>query len=102
MFGDSDLSVFFADFGKEFPVIWNNEPAVNGILETSTDVFMHGGGPGGMERNTLKLNIPYNAFTSVPKPLDPITVGGVRYTVQSLPEQKDMQVTELYLKTATL
>ncbi len=100
MFGDSDLSVFFGDFGKESPVIWNNEPAVNGILDTSTDVFSHGAGPGGFERNTVMLHIPYNAFTAIPKPLDPITVGGVSYTVHSLPEQKDLQVTELYLKRA--
>ncbi len=98
MFGDSDLSVFFGDFGAEFPVIWNNEPAVNGILDTSTDVFSHGGGPGGVERNTIVLRIPYNAFTAIPAPRDPITVGGVSYTVYSLPEQKDMQITEMYLK----
>jgi hypothetical protein len=100
MFGDSDLPVFFADFGKEYPVIWNNEPAVNGTLDTYTDVFAHGGGPGGMERNTLLLRIPYNAFTATPKPRDPISVGGVKYTVHSLPEQKDLQVTDIYLKRA--
>jgi hypothetical protein len=100
MYGDSDLSVFFADFGADSPVIWNNEPAVNGILDISTDVFSHGGGPGGFERNTVILQIPYNAFTATPKPKDPITVGGVSYTVHSLPEQKSMQITELYLKLA--
>lgn len=100
MFGDSDLSLFFADFGQDFPVVWNNEPAVNGILDTSTDVFMHGGGPGGFERNTLALRIPYNAFTATPKPKDPITVAGVAYIVHSLPDQKDMAITELYLKRA--
>ncbi len=100
MFGDSDLAVFFADFGKQYPVIWNNEPAVSGILDSNMDVFAHGGGPGGAERNTLLLRIPYNAFTSTPKPRDPISVGGVNYTVHSLPEQKDMQITELYLKKA--
>jgi hypothetical protein len=98
MFGDSDLAVFFADFGAPTPVIWKGEPAVDGILDTSIDVFSHGGGPGGFERNTVMLHIPYNAFTGTPKALDPITVGGVPYTVHSLPEQRDMQVTELYLK----
>jgi hypothetical protein len=98
MFGDSDLSIFFADFGASTPVIWNQEPAVNGILDSFTDVFMHGSGPGGFERNTLCLRIPYNAFTATPQPRDAITVGGVNYTVHSLPEQKDMQITELYLK----
>jgi hypothetical protein len=53
-----------------------------------------------MERNLMVLQIPYNAFSAVPKPRDPITVGGVNYTVHSLPEQKDFQVTELYLKRA--
>ena len=62
MFGDSDLSVFFGDFGKESPVIWNNEPAVNGILDTSTDVFSHGAGPGGLERNTVMLHIPCDFY----------------------------------------
>ncbi len=98
MDGDSDLAVFSADFGG--PVIWNNEPAVNGILDTSTDVFAHGSGPGGFERNTVALHIPYNAFSAVPKPLDAITVNGVAYTVHSLPEQRDAQMTELYLKRA--
>jgi hypothetical protein len=101
LFGDSDLAVFFADFGQSTPVVWNGEPAVNGILDTQTDVFSHGGGPGGQERNTVVLRIPYNAFSAIPKPRDPITVAGVSYTVQSLPEQKDMQVTELYLKRAS-
>ncbi len=100
MFGDSDLAVFFQDFGAATPVVWNNEPAVSGILDVSTDVFSHGGGPGGFERNTVVLRIPYNAFTATPKPFDAIIVGGVSYTVQSLPEQRDMQVTELYLKRA--
>ena len=98
MFGDSDLAVFFADFGESTPVIWNGEPAVNGILDTSTDVFTHGGGPGGFEHNTMILQIPYNAFSAIPKPLDAIQVGGVNYTVHSLPEQKSMQMVELYLK----
>lgn len=96
MFGDSDLAVFTADFGM--PVIWNNEPAVNGILDISTDVFSHGAGPGSFERNTVRLQIPYNAFTGIPQPLDAITVDGVAYTVHSLPDQHDMQVTDLYLK----
>ena len=100
MFGDSDLAVFFADFGASTPVIWNGEPAVKGILDTHTDVFTHGGAPGGVERNTVSLSIPYSAFTATPKPRDAITVGGVAYTVLSLPEQRDMQVTELYLKRA--
>lgn len=98
MYGDSDLAVFFADFGQASPVVWNNEPAVSGILDTATDVYSHGPGPGGFERNTVLLHIPYNAFTATPKPLDPITVGGVAYTVHSLPEQKDAQITEIYLK----
>ena len=100
MFGDSDLGVFFQDFGASTPVIWNNEPAVSGILDIHTDVFAHGGAPGGVERNTVSLSIPYSAFTATPKPRDAITVGGVAYTVLSLPEQRDMQVTELYLKRA--
>jgi len=100
MFGDSDLPVFFGDFGKQSLVVWNNEPAVNGILDQHTDVFSHGGGPGGVERNIKVLQIPYNAFSAAPKPRDPITVGGVNYTVHSLPEQRDLQVIELYLKRA--
>jgi len=98
MYGDFDLAVFFGDFGQSTPVVWNDEPAVNGILDTFIDVFARGDGPGGVERNTVVLRIPYNAFTAIPKPRDPITVAGVSYTVHSLPEQRDMQVTELYLK----
>ena len=66
MFNDFDLPVYFADFGKEFPVIWNNEPAVNGLLDTHTDVWNHGGGPGGEWKRNV-LNIPYNAFMPDPK-----------------------------------
>jgi len=98
MFGDSDLAVFTADFGV--PVIWNGEPAVNGILDSSMDAFAHGAGPGGFEKTTYLLRIPFNAFSSVPRPKDAITVDGVDYTVLSLPEQKDMRITELYLKAA--
>ena len=98
MFGDSDLPVFSADFGVA--VIWNAEPPVKGILDTATDVFAQSGGPGGFERNTICLRIPYNAFSAVPKPRDAITVNGVSYAVLSLPEQRDMQITELYLKRA--
>jgi hypothetical protein len=100
MFGDSDLSVFFNDFGGDTPVVWNNEPPVTGILDSDTDVYSHGGGPGGVERTIMVLQIPYNAFTAIPQPRDPITVAGVNYTVHSLPQQKSMQVTELYLKKA--
>jgi hypothetical protein len=98
VFGDADLAVFFADFGQSTPVVWKGQPPVNGILDTSTDVFAHGAGPGGYERSIVCLRIPYNAFSAVPQPRDAITVGGVSYIVHSLPEQKDMQVTELYLK----
>lgn len=98
MFGDSDLGVFFADQGV--PVVWNSEPAVLGILDTSTDVFQHADGPGGFQRQTVILRIPYNAFSATPAPRDAITVNGVSYTVLELPEQRDMQITELYLKLA--
>lgn len=96
MFGDSDLPAFFRDFGVS--VSWNSEPPVNGILDTSADVFNSGGLPGGFERNTVCLRIPHNAFSATPKPRDQILVDGATYTVHSLPEQKDMQVTEMYLK----
>ena len=97
MLGDNDLPLLFADFGV--PVLWNSQGPVNGILDSSMDAFMHGSGPGGFERNTLKLSIPFNAFTGMPQPGDAITVDGVNYTVHSLPEQRDLRVTELYLKT---
>jgi hypothetical protein len=97
-FGDADLGVFTADFGVA--VVYEGQTA-NGILDTTTDMFMHGEGPGGFERSTVILRVPYNAFSSVPKPMDAITVGGVAYTVKELPEQRDMQITEMYLKPAS-
>ena len=90
MFGDSDLPLLFADFGVS--VIWNAEPSVLGILDTSADVFAHGSGPGGFERSTVMLRIPFNAFSAIPQPLDAITVDGVNYTVHSLPEQRDLRI----------
>lgn len=96
MFGDSDLAVFTADFGV--PVIWNGEPEVQGILDVNVDVFAHGSGPGGFEKTTYVLRIAFNAFSAVPRPKDPIIVDGVSYTVLSLPDQKDIRFTELYLK----
>lgn len=99
MFGDSDLGVFFADMGV--PVIWNGEPAVQGILDTTTDDYMHGQGPGGFQKKTAILRFPANSFSATPAPRDAITVNGVSYTVLELPEQRDMQITELYLKAAS-
>jgi len=105
MFGDNDLSVFFKDMGVS--VSWNGEPAVQGILDTITDLYAHGPGPGGFERQCISLRFPYNAFTAVPAPGDAITVTDLstgtvtNYTVRELPEQKDMQITEVYLKTAS-
>lgn len=99
MFGDSDLGVFFDTGGFGVPVVYQGATA-SGILDTSTGVYMHGSGPGGFERNTVILTLPYNAFSTIPKPLDPITVNGINYTVKELPEQLDMSTTTLYLKSA--
>ena len=101
MFGDNDLPIFFSDMGV--PVSWNNQTA-QGILDQATDAFSHGGGPGSYQRSTLILRFPYNAFSGIPQPRDPITVNGGpfagSYTVLEMPPQQDAQIVELYLKVA--
>ena len=98
MFGDGDLTLFFADTGV--PVQWHGEPVAYGLLDAETDVFSHGAGPGGVEHTTYRLRIPYNAFSATPRPRDAITVDGAAYTVSQLPHQSDLQVIELVLKKA--
>ncbi len=95
MFGDTDLKVFFADFGV--PVVFGAVTAL-GLLDVETDVFSHGAGPGGVERVNYRLRLPWNAFSPSPQPTDTILVNGASYQVLSLPTQKDMQILELALK----
>lgn len=87
----------FADFGTS--VTFNGAQAT-GILDTYTDLYMHGGGPGGQESSEIVLRIPYNAFSPMPQPRDVITVAGKNYTVKSLPTNRDAAIVELRLKPA--
>ena len=97
MFADSDLPVFFADFGV--PVVWKGQTAL-GLLDRAVDLFEHGTTPGGFQGGRILLRIPVNAFNGVPLPRDPITVDGNSYTVQEQPPQQDAQILEFYLKLA--
>ena len=105
MFGDSDLTAIFADFGV--PVIWNGT-TVTGIIDVYTDVFQHGSGPGGFETTEYLLRIPRPALSAVPKPLDTITIppnvnlppeiAPGAYTVKTLPKCHDPSIIDLILK----
>ena len=95
MFGDADLGIFFADMGET--VAFNGAQA-KGLLDVETDLYSHGSGPGGVERQTYLLRIPWNAFTPLPIPGDAITVGTSSYVVSALPVQKDAQIYEMNLK----
>ena len=87
----------FADFGV--PVFFNGTQAA-GILDTYTDTFSHGGGPGAFGSVEYVLRLPFNAFSPMPVSLDAITVDGTDFTVRDAPKNQDAAIVELRLKPA--
>ena len=98
MFGDADLAVIFGPpFGV--PIFYNGAAGSSGgILDLYTDVYSSHDGPGGVESNLYVLRFPRNAFSSVPKPKDTISINGASFTVKRLPEQRDSRIIELYVQ----
>lgn len=93
-FGDGDLPVFFADFGV--PVVFQGQMAL-GLVDTPSNIFNHGGGPGGMESERYCLRLAFNAFAAMPYPGKSITVDGVAYTVKTRSKLEDGKIVEFEL-----
>lgn len=94
-FGDSDLPIFFADFGVS--VVFQGQ-TVNGNLDSPSEGFAFGSGPSTMEEQRYCVSVPYNAFTTIPKAKDAITVNGVSYTVKARHYSQDGSVMSLELQ----
>lgn len=107
MLGDSDLAAIFTTNEFGVPILFGGSQAT-GVVDEYTDVFMHGGGPGGFESGLIVLRLPWNAFNPMPKSKDTITISaspnlpaGVAagdYTVKALPKNRDASMVELHLK----
>ena len=92
--GDSDLGVFFSDFGV--PVVFQGQAAL-GNFDSPSDSFSYGSGPSTAEQQWYCVSLPYNAFTPIPKPKDAITVDGVAYTVKGRKYGEDGKIMTLEL-----
>jgi hypothetical protein len=109
MFGDSDLAAIFNPNELGVPVTFGGSQ-VTGAVDEYTDVFNHGGGPGGFETGLIILHLAWNAFNPMPKLKDTITLpahpnlpAGVPpgdYIVKALPKNRDSSIVEHHLKRA--
>lgn len=79
-FGDSDLPIFFADFGVS--VIFGSE-TTNGIFETPSELENLASNGGSFEQQERVILVASTAFTTPPKPKDSVTVDGTSFTVKS-------------------
>ena len=109
MFGDSDLSAIFADFG--IPFTWTPKTgaggSATGILDMYEDVYRHNG-PGGFQAGQILLRVPAPSLPGIPKAFDVITIPSSpnlppnftpgTYTVKELPDFKDPSIIEMVLK----
>ena len=79
-FGDSDLGVFFGDFGV--PVTFGGT-TVLGNLDTPLDSVNFGGGPSGIGRQQFSITVPANSFPRTLRNGDKLTVASVPYVVKA-------------------
>ena len=93
-FGDSDLSVFFADMGET--AIWNGQTLKCFVDETSMP--WQGGGFGSMEETVMRVTAPITSFASLPVPGQAFTVRGSSWTISRRSRPGDGQIVELELK----
>jgi len=111
MFGDSDLTAIFADFGVAFtwtPATGGTPVPATGILDIYEDVFQHGGGPGASQTTEFKLRVPWNALGASPKAFDAIVIlpspnlppgfAPGNYTVKNLSRCEDPAIVDMILK----
>jgi hypothetical protein len=78
MFGDADLGVFTADMGV--PVLFGGV-MVKGILNKPIATKLADEGFGGISVQQTTIELPYNAFTTMPEQGAAIVVNGISYTV---------------------
>lgn len=85
-FGDSDLALFAADFGV---AVTFNSATVMGIFDRPQKLSLADEGYGGINTTAPVVRIPFNAFASMPKTTDSITVDGTTYTVDNIDSDAD-------------
>lgn len=100
MFGDADLGVFFADFGKETAVTFSGV-TVPGILDQPESVHLGDRGFGGINATLPVVRLPYNAFSPMPKNTDRLVVAGQAYTVTERTAESDGAILAYSLKKAS-
>jgi len=96
--GDNDLGVFFNEFAV--PVVFGGQ-AARGNFDAPSDEFAFGSGPSTMEQQCYSVTLPYNAFSTVPKSKDSISVGGKNYTVKARKYSQDGKIMTLELLNVT-
>jgi hypothetical protein len=100
VFGDADLSVFFADFGV--PVFFGSQGPVKGIFDRPMQIKLADDGFGGTETGMPEVRLPYNAFSPMPTEGDVITVDGTQYSVSEKTREGDGAVVCHSLKAVGL
>ena len=100
MFGDNDLGVFFADFGKATPVVFGGV-SVPGIFNQPQKIMLADRGFGGFDATVPTVSLPYNAFKPMPVETDTINVAGHNYTITEQTAESDGAVIIYSLKGPT-
>lgn len=94
MFGDSDLKVFFADFGVDL--------TFNGVTVKALDDSYDQRDSGSQSFVDLvdlvtMIQLPYNSFNPMPKRGDTVTLVSTDMKVRDVLQEKDGGVTQLFL-----
>jgi hypothetical protein len=100
MFGDSDLAVFFdpTTFGEAFVQFGGS--SANGILDQPMAIRLADRGFGGFNASMPSLQLPYNAFSPMPRERDTLSVNGQNYTVTEQTTEGDGAIIRFSLKVA--
>jgi hypothetical protein len=99
MFGDSDLPVFFADFGV--PVIFGTN-TVLGNFNRPVQTKLADQGFGGVDTAFPSVELAYNAFSPMPVSGDALNVNGTAYTVSEPTAVSDGAIVCYDLKKVSL
>ena len=97
-FGDSDLTVFTADFGVS---VQFQGSIANGILDEPQKTLLGDSGFGGVDTTIPAVLLPFNAFTPMPEQDEALVVDGTDYTVGSIMAQGDGRFMRIELKAAS-
>jgi hypothetical protein len=96
MFADTDLPAFFADMGVDFvfsgvtvKALEDDSQERDGAAAPFVDV----------EHNVTRVEIPYNAFSPMPKRGSAVTLAGVAKKVRDMGKVRDGGIVDVYLVT---